>query len=130
MRLSVGTAISLALASLVGCSEENRTITNVENLPLSIQVEHSVGPALSAEEDKVYILDDSGNRDLIFEGYGGRRPQFYMFKDSIIMSYCGGSILTTKSSFFSEDESARKILRFQPVIVPGLSLDGKDICPR
>lgn len=115
-----------------GCRGSESSTYRLRERPfgLDVTVRHVTGAPLSAEEDEVYVTTGEGE-ELIFKGYGGSRPKLIGINpDTIIILYCGGSIITTKSSISPNktNEEPLSIIRIQPITVSGLTAAGQQLC--
>lgn len=84
----------------------------------------------SVQHSVFYQVGD--DRKLVFKGAGGDRPRLSLIgPDTILLSYCRGSIYSIESSFFDQPNAAQglRILRLQAVTEPGISAGGRSICP-
>jgi hypothetical protein len=123
----------LVAVCLLSCSSRGqRTITGVNDAPFSLRIviEHFAGPPLSAEEDDIYLVRKDGKRELVFSGYGASSVDFLGLPDrTLLILYCGGSIIKTKTSVLETNEpDSERMLRVQPVLTEGLSVNGAPLC--
>lgn len=125
--------LTIVVLSTAGCNRDGGVIGSVRlpNIRGKFVIEDDARTRpLSSVKHSIYYVNDSG-RKLIFRGYGGSVPVLSLLSpDVVLVRYCGGVIYETASFLESEastDEIARA-LRLQPIISPGLSANGRQIC--
>ena len=87
-------------------------------------------PLTSALHSVFYVNGDE--RTLIFKGSHASKPTIKLLNaDTILVSYCGGSILET-SPFIEgseREDGGVRLISIQPVVSSGISANGREICP-
>lgn len=125
---------SLAAASIAisSCSRGHSIETDVRGpLSLNFTTVHYTGPPMSAEEDDIYLRKPDGSREMIFSGYGGKDIRFFAADNqTLLIAYCGGSVLEVKSSIVKPgaDSKVIELINVQPITSRNLSVNGKKIC--
>jgi len=122
----------IAILYLASCSRGDSTSREIKGpLGLNFIVEHFTGPPMSAEEDEVYVKLPDKSKKLIFKGYGSRNVNITSHNgDSLIIGYCGGSILKVESSIVNKNpiNNSNSLIRIQPITLDNVSIYGNKIC--
>lgn len=120
---------------LIGCGSRDDSVQHtvvLTGIPGRFVVEDLYGnaPLTRPEHEITYYYQN--RRLLIFRGWNNTPPKLSLLTPStVLVSYCGGSIETTESSFFAHiksDADNLNLIRLQIVISPGLVAGGKQIC--
>ena len=111
-------------------------ITGTERLPTMrgkfvFEDDSRTRPLSGVYHSVFYVNGD--DRTLIFKGYYASKPIISLLSpDTLLVSYCGGSILET-SAFFEggdlEDGSVR-LIHVQPVNSSNIYANGREVCPK
>ncbi len=78
-----------------------------------------------------YVNGDE--RTLIFKGYYARKPTISLLNaDTILVSYCGGSIKETSpfSDGGQREDGGVRLISVQPVVSSGITANGREVCPK
>jgi hypothetical protein len=123
----------MASALLVGACHRDGGVIGTATLPniagkFVIEDDNRTAALTSVQHSIYYVV--GSDRRLVFRGAGGERPVLALLgPDDILVRYCGGTIYKVESKFFENEADNMRLLRLQPVTSPGLTANGRAICP-